>query len=722
MSPSKTNIIQELQVNRLPSLPHILVEMLHACENNQASFQDLSQIISRDSAVAARVIFLANSSFYNPGARVNTLERALFLLGTDTLKTLVITAAIQQFFSGFSRANSSFLLPFWQRSLSCALLAKSLALLTSYPNPDEAYLTGLLHNLGELVLESNHPGFYQNLRAERPSASISDEHQLDAEIQQFSFHHAQVGACLANEWGLSQFSCDAIEFHHAKKTQMEDAHHLVKIIYLASYLSHPDKHYLEVNGNLAHHLFELNTALVNEIVRKIDAEVSEISRSLGMENNDQSNIERCQLELANQVRNITLIQSVMSEVNRANSRLELTRALQNTLTWLYDLNTSVIFWYESVSNTLRYEHPDTSNSLPLKFKVEAHRSVLAKAALSKDIACTFGDTETLSVIDAQLLNLLDTENLLIIPLEDQHGLICVIVTAYNKDLKAQTAFHRFLGFFAHEAALACRLSLKQIDIHDNLAAAENKLNSQAVDMAFSATLSAQGENSAQLTDRVQEVLHEANNPLNIINNYLYSLGQRLTKAEAFDSKEISNELNIVREEVLRTSQILLQLRDLKPEENAAPSGVHINEEIQSLCTIYKTSLFLIKHITCQLNLDARLERIHINRNGFKQILTNLLRNAVEALPNHGKISISTNAHVNVNGLDFVELSIADNGPGIPQSILNNLFKPVVSTKGNGHSGLGLSITKNLVKDAKGTISCRSSVNGTVFHVLFPKER
>jgi len=149
----------------------------------------------------------------------------------------------------------------------------------------------------------------------------------------------------------------------------------------------------------------------------------------------------------------------------------------------------------------------------------------------------------------------------------------------------------------------------------------------------------------------------------------------------------------------------------------------MNAEIQDLCTIYKNSLFLIKNIQCELNLDSKLGRLTLNRNTLKQILTNLIRNASEALPKAGKgrIKISTNALINVNGQDFAELCIEDNGPGIPAEILKDLFKPVISTKGNGHSGLGLSITKNLVKDAKGTISCRSSENGTMFQILFPKE-
>lgn len=709
MPPSRPDIIHDLKVNRLPTLPQVLVEMLHACETNQASFHELSHIISRDTVITGRVISLANSSFYNSGARINSLERALFLLGTDALKTIVITASIQQFFSSFKRAHSEFLVPFWQRSLSCALLAKSLAILTSYPNPDEAYLTGLLHNIGELVLESNHPEFYSQATTYYQTPILSDKAQIEIETTRFNFNHAQVGACLAKEWGLSQFTCDAIEFHHADKNLVEDAHHLVKLIFLASYLSHREKHFLDAHDNIAHQLFELNAALVNEIVIKIDSEVSEISRSIGIELNTQGDQEQqAQLELAAQVRNISLIQNVMSEVNRAESKENLSRALQNTLTWLYGLSSSAVFWYQSDSNLLSFEHPDPSTSLPLRIKLEAHRSLIAQAALENTILCSLDANQSqqpITVFDQQLQHLVKSSSFLCIPIRDRQGLICVILAAYDGSLAQQKKLRRFMNFFAHEAALACRKNLTQLSLQESYIEQFKHADSS--------------QRNAKLDQRVHEVIHEANNPLNIINNYLHSLGQRLSNQETFDSSEINKELTIVREEVLRTSQILLQLKDLNQQAIGPQTDAQMNKEIQSLCTIYKTSLFLIKHITCNLVLDPQLKSANVNPNAFKQILTNLLRNAVEALPDHGKITITTNAHVNLNGQDYVELCVRDNGPGIPAEIMKNLFKPVVSTKGHGHSGLGLSITKNLVKDAKGTISCRSSENGTVFQVLFP---
>ncbi len=709
MSQSKPNIIRDLNVNRLPSLPNVLVEMLRACDTNQASFQELSQIISKDSVIAGRVIFLANSSFYNPGSKITTLERALFLLGTDTLKTIVITASIQQFFSSFKSARSEFLIAFWHRSLSCALLAKSLAILTSYPNPDEVYLTGLLHNIGELVLDSNHPGFY-NRDDQDSFLSMDDQTQIELEKKHFKFTHAQVGACLAKEWGLSQFTCDAIEFHHAKGDLIEDAHHLVKLVYLASYLSHPQKQHLEANDDIAHQLFELNAALVNEIVIKIESEVTEISRSLGLNlqlnttNTIKENQEKAQLALAKQVRNISLIQNAMNDLNRANSKFELENALRNSLMWLYGLENSLVFWFSPENQELKYELSDPNKELPIKFKLEAHRSLLAHAAINESIINSIDESSPLTVVDLQLINTLKTDGFLSIPVKDKDGLICVIAAGFNRTLKEQTNFSEFLSFFAHQTATVCRQILDNI-----LAKEQNKISSSLVAA------------DKQIDLRLQEVIHEANNPLNIIGNYLHALGQKLESNAPFNSLEISKELNIVREEVQRTSQILLQLKDLKQDAIGTQCGVDINTEIEALCTIYKNSLFLIKGIEYKLNLDPQLTSLNINRNALKQILTNLLRNATEALPQAGSISITTNALINVDGQDYVELCIEDNGPGIPVDILKNLFKPIVSTKGNGHSGLGLSITKNLVKDAKGTISCRSSENGTVFQILFPKE-
>ena len=104
---------------------------------------------------------------------------------------------------------------------------------------------------------------------------------------------------------------------------------------------------------------------------------------------------------------------------------------------------------------------------------------------------------------------------------------------------------------------------------------------------------------------------------------------------------------------------------------------------------------------------------------LKQILVNLLKNAVEAVPDGGEIEIANNGQVNQDGRLYVELHVRDTGPGLPTEVLANLFSPVRSGKGGEHRGLGLSIVHGLVKKMQGMIICRSDQKGTTFEILLP---
>ncbi len=688
MAPSENSILAALKTNRLPSLPHVLVDMLHACQGNQASFQDLSQIISRDAAIAARVVSLANSSFYNRGTKINSLERALLVLGTDTIKTIVITASIQQFFSGLRPRQNLFLKQFWKRSLRCALIAKSFAILTSYPHPDEAYLTGLLHNIGELVLETNYSEDFDTLLE-----LDSETERLNEESRVFGVNHADVGAWLVGEWGLSEFTADAIKFHHAPAESIEDAHHLVKLIYLASLLSKADSLNSLTVFDEAEQLFELNASLVTEIVNKIDTEVVDIAASLGISIQDRDSDQAKQVDLAKQVRNIGLLQTATSELNRATSKLELGRAFQSTLELLFGFTHSAVFWYQAEDKELSFAVPEQPDSTPIKFQLESHRSVVARAGIEGKILCSDDLRENdkpLPVVDRQLTRMLKAECLVCIPIHIGETLFCVIAAGSQQALREHSNQRQLLHYFADEIALTCEDTLKHIRAN------ETKLSVHEYAM------------------KVSEIAHEANNPLNIINNYLRSLADKLK-----NNGELQEELEIVREEVERTGHILLQLKDIQHSNQDHESGVDINQEIKSLVTLYRSSLFLTHDIQCSLELDSTMTRNSANRNALRQILTNLIKNAVEAMPEGGNVVISTLGNINVNGKDFVEINIRDTGPGIPAPVLKDLFKPVSSTKGSGHSGLGLSITKNLVTEAKGTISCRSNTQGTEFQIRLP---
>ena len=138
--------------------------------------------------------------------------------------------------------------------------------------------------------------------------------------------------------------------------------------------------------------------------------------------------------------------------------------------------------------------------------------------------------------------------------------------------------------------------------------------------------------------------------------------------------------------------------------------------------IFRVSHFSTHGISENLNLDQKIPSLTSDRNRLKQVLTNLIKNAVEALPDGGTISITTRDQVNINGSQFVELKIRDSGPGIPGQILDKIFTPIESTKGPNNSGLGLTIVKNLITDLDGSISCGNSMEGGAeFSIMLPRK-
>jgi signal transduction histidine kinase len=199
-----------------------------------------------------------------------------------------------------------------------------------------------------------------------------------------------------------------------------------------------------------------------------------------------------------------------------------------------------------------------------------------------------------------------------------------------------------------------------------------------------------------------------------MNNYLGILSYKLE-----NDKPAQEDVQTIKSEIERVSQILSRLTESdRTADETAP--VDINAIITDLTRIFQTSLFASKNIHISLDLDERIESLQCNANAIKQIYTNLIKNAVEALDANGQILVYTQDYVNVDGEDHIEISVADNGPGISVDMLPRLFSPIETTKGENHAGLGLTIVKNLVNELHGSISCRSSDKGTGFYILLPK--
>jgi signal transduction histidine kinase len=224
----------------------------------------------------------------------------------------------------------------------------------------------------------------------------------------------------------------------------------------------------------------------------------------------------------------------------------------------------------------------------------------------------------------------------------------------------------------------------------------------------------------------RKVAHEVNNPLSIIKNYLKILGMKLGA-----DNTAQDELRIVNEEIDRVALIIRQLTDLTSEKDRVRQTVDVNGLLRDLATIIEKSFSTASRIRFHLDLDPALPGLVTDRNGLKQVLINLLKNAIEAMRQGGNLYVRTKCLVTRDleemavkregkAEQYVEISVRDDGPGIPDAVRQRLFEPYVTTKGEGHSGLGLSVVHSIVKDLGGTIQCESAEGiGTTFVIRFP---
>jgi signal transduction histidine kinase len=204
-----------------------------------------------------------------------------------------------------------------------------------------------------------------------------------------------------------------------------------------------------------------------------------------------------------------------------------------------------------------------------------------------------------------------------------------------------------------------------------------------------------------------------NNPLSIIKNYLSVLDSKLERQEP-----VSAELSILNEEIDRVGQLVGSLTEIQPRVEGAPAA-DVAKVVDDVLRLFRTTNFIPPNVEIVVSMADADSRIEGDPDILKQILVNLVKNAIEALSAGGRIEIANRGHVNRERRLYLELVVSDNGPGLSRDVLANLFSAVNSTKEGPHHGLGLSIVHSLVKKLNGHIACRSGTTGTSFEILLP---
>jgi HD-like signal output (HDOD) protein/CheY-like chemotaxis protein len=215
------------RIGALPSFPKTFQDLLNCLRNPDAPAADAVRIIVRDVAMTANIMKLVNSAFFGARRTITSVDRAVAYLGFDTLSTLVLGHSL--FKSGGSTArDDSSLEPIWQHSLQTATAARAIALHEGFPTAraEEAFLTGMLHDVGRVVFATR-VGAAGELPLPTPDT--------DEEIHQ---QHADVGAYLLGLWGFPSHIVAAVALHHTPAQRADPGFDLTVLTHIADRLVH----------------------------------------------------------------------------------------------------------------------------------------------------------------------------------------------------------------------------------------------------------------------------------------------------------------------------------------------------------------------------------------------------------------------------------------------------------------------------------------------------
>ncbi len=206
----------------LPTIPVVATKVLQMIEDETTSAEDLAKVVSSDPAVAARVLKISNSSFYGCQRQIQTLSHAIMMLGYNTLRSVVITAAVKQVYSPYGLTEKML----WEHSFGAGLAARIIAGKTRLVNEEEAFLGGLFHDIGKIIMNFMDHTKFQAVMQKCYNDEVSF---LKAEQHFYSYTHAEVGGMVIKKWNFPEMLMNAILQHHDYSFDEHENEYQVKL-------------------------------------------------------------------------------------------------------------------------------------------------------------------------------------------------------------------------------------------------------------------------------------------------------------------------------------------------------------------------------------------------------------------------------------------------------------------------------------------------------------
>ncbi len=698
-------ILQAIECGHVPSPPQILLRLLKLTDNELASIADLVTLVGQDPGLTSRLLTVANSPALGRGRELRSLDHCLSTLGTRLVRSIATCLSIQKLFAAEPRIDPGDLASFWEHSLMVAELSRMIAVAAACPQPDEAYLAGLLHDIGQLTLLSALGEPYAGLLA-----AHGDEDALVAEeIRLYGTHHGEVGTWLTDRWQFDSSFADGILFHHVDAGQIGSAGLLPRIVWLA----HAMVGSAEVSEALATMFGNICGTPANATRFRDEAaqQTRRIAQALNLTIPEAGQGQRLWQALsatqpaavANEaedalsaaIGSMALLQPLQQDLFALDSDAEVLLSLKESARILFDLGRVAFIFPGADGRSLSGANVGQQPAIfrQLDFSLAPPGSLPAHAAVQRRILSSYEDGIGAALIDIQLARAFSSEGLLCVPMLARQQLTGVMVCALSR-AQHQRLLRRlpWLLNFGRIAAIALE-SLREA----------RKFRQQA-----------EKDAADHFSRQARRIIHEAGNPLGIIKSYLMILDRKLP-----DSVGVRQELEILREEIDRVGNIVSRMSEL-PDPRPEAGALDVGQLVDELLLLYGESLFQTRGIWAEIHHPETPLPVTCDRDSLKQILLNLWKNASESLGDGQQLRISLTDGVIHEGHSYIQLCLDDTGPGMSETAMRSIHQPV-DTAGAQPRGIGLTIVGTLAARQGIPITCRSQPGkGTHISLLLPR--
>jgi len=443
----------------LPSPTTLLAKSLELQARGEVSEDELLQIYSSDPALMAKAIQM----FCTPGAvdsnRVVRMRQITEKLGIEALSNLIITTSMQQALIEQADTDTGFVNTFWYHSYKSAVLAKLLAEAMDYPYPEEAFLAGLIHDIGRIALQASYPQVYTQF----PHTFRNEESLPETETGVFGKSHAEIGAETLRAWHLNSFIADAAQYHNEPASRIETGFDLIKIIFIACHTAESLQEDTAGMTDLVEPLIGLTAAQLQTCNEAAEKKVSEVADHFNItmpQVLEEDRQEEVQASFRRQAVDYSILLGILPDHILAQELPQIVCQIHQGLDILFEIKSAICFLPDSRQTTLQaIGYPDCFGweILPeISVSLQSGKSIIAEAfttGKSKNSLENESDNR-LSLADEQITRLLDAHGLVSVPMVNRDISRGVIVFGIEKN-EGET-FHRQMNRLKQFAARSAK--------------------------------------------------------------------------------------------------------------------------------------------------------------------------------------------------------------------------------------------------------------------------